>query len=234
MITGDPRAFGAAMQPPSPGPPARSTSRVVLALGAVAVVALMLSLAWPRSSHSTLTATTTTVPVTVVTTPIVTTPIVTTPPPTTLPGREAPTLITDSHIGLSVEPATAALRQYVTVRLSGDLVSVLPAVAAVVWIDQSVADQWRTIAWFALVADDAQISGFVSADGAGPGPDAIFLPPAAGLEFNVDRLKTGTYRVCRYVPVHATDSSTVPGENPIYVCGPMIIDHDSTTKPPTT
>jgi hypothetical protein len=226
MITGDPRAFGAAaLSTPSPKPPVRSRSRVWFVLGGVAVVALAVALVWPRSSPSALTPSTTTTTTTRVATKVA--------PPTTLPGRVAPTPVTGSHIGLSVEPSTAALRQYVTVRLTGDLISVSPTVAAVVWIDQLVVDQWRTIAWFALVADDAQISGFVSADGEGPGPDAIFVPAADGIDFNVDRLKTGTYRICRYVPVHAAGSSTLPDPSPIYVCGPLVIDHDlPSTVPP--
>ncbi len=39
---------------------------------------------------------------------------------------------------------------------------------------------------------------------------------------------SGVYRLCRYVPVHASDTSTLPPDDTAYICGELTIDHPRT------
>jgi hypothetical protein len=237
MITGDPRAFGAAPDvassaPPPSEPSPSSRHRAWLVVGAVAAVALAIALVWPRATRSPLTAATTVPSDTAATEPIITNPSV-----TTLPGRDAPRAVDDVHLGLSVTPAIAVAGQPVTVRLSGDLTHVSPTMAAIVWIDQQVAPgQFRTIAWIAQVGPGRQLESAVTEDGLSPGPDAIFLRSDQPFGVDVDALPKGRYRMCRYVPVHTSDTSTEPVADTIYICTSLAIGHDSpsTDTPPTT
>ena len=148
--------------------------------------------------------------------------IATARPAAPLEGRSAPTPLDLSSIGLrlSVFPLQVPFGTPVSVRLEGDLTRVGPTLAALVWVDRSVDNGWQTAAWVAQAAPGFQVMQNVGTSDAGPSPDAITIPAGDAFGVNLDGLAAGTYRVCRYVAIAATDV-TVPTDNPVYLCVPV-------------
>jgi hypothetical protein len=70
-----------------------------------------------------------------------------------------------------------------------------------------------------------QAGGDVSGDLFEPGPDAVTFGAEQPVQFNVDALTSGSYRLCRYVPLRTNDASSPSSTNPAYVCAPLIVDH---------
>jgi hypothetical protein len=238
MITGDPRAFGAAPVMSSgstPSPASDGRSRVWIMVGAVVVVALIVALVWPRSTHHPLATTTTTTsaidtpPSSTAASGLARTPFATERPFDPLPGRPAPTPLNGSGIGLrlSVFPLQVPFGTPVSVRLEGDLSKVGPTLAALVWVDRSVDNGWQTAAWVAQTAPGFQEIENVTTRDAGPSPDAITIPTGDEFGVNLDGLAAGTYRVCRYVPLAVTEvtaaDGSLPIDNPVYLCAPITL-----------
>jgi hypothetical protein len=200
-----------------------------MVVGAVVVVALAIALVWPRDQRHPIAVTTTTTPV-IVTTPgsavSVSTfvlPPITSRPESFLQGRPAPTAAdpTSSGLGLEVLPLQVPFGTPVSVSLRADFTQVAPTLAALVWLDRSVNDGWQTVAWIAQVAPGQQVAQDVGTGiDTGPSPDAITIPAGDAFGVNLDRFPEGSYRLCRYVPLHAHDG-TLPPDNPAYVCAPV-------------
>ena len=124
--------------------------------------------------------------------------------------------------GLTVEPSPVELGTPVVMQLSGDLSGVASPISAVAWVDQQVSGAWRTIYWMARSSRTTQEGGDVSNDLFGPSPDAVTFEADQPVQFNVDALMPGRYRMCRYVPLLTRGTTSLPSPNPAYVCAPLI------------
>ena len=173
------------------------------AVGGVALLVVgALAAAWPRSSgspHSLVSA------------------------PTTIPGRDAPVPSASVAFRLAVAPSPVVLGTQVVVQLEGDLSGVSSPISAVAWVDEQVSGVWRTIEWMARSPGAAQNVADVSNDGSAASPDAVTFAADQPVRFDVDGLPSGTYRLCRYVPLRADRTSSPPIDNPAYVCAPLIV-----------
>jgi hypothetical protein len=188
---------------PDDGAAAQRTRRDRFAVGGVALlVVAALAAAWPRSSgspHSLVSA------------------------PTTIPGRDATVPSAGVAFALTVEPSPVVLGAQVVVQLEGDLSGVSSPISAVAWVDEQVSGVWRTIEWMARSPGATQIVADVSTDGSAASPDAVTFAADQPVRFDVDGLPSGTYRLCRYVPLRADGTSSAPFTNPAYVCAPLIV-----------
>jgi hypothetical protein len=198
---------------PASGPTPSTTARwrpwfVVVTVAIVALVAVTAW--WPKSSNAptALPSTTTAAPTT----------------PARVPeGRDAPEAARGMAFELAVRPSAVAPGSTVTMRLAGDLAGVSDRLAAVAWLDQLTDGEWRTVYWFARSSATAQVVRQVSVDHAEPGPDAVMLAADAPVEFVVDQLARGSYRMCRYVPLRR-GTRPITQLNPVYVCAPLAVE----------
>jgi hypothetical protein len=219
MISSDPDLFG---DEPASTPLAQRRRRPALvalvAAACTAVVAVAaVSSQTPGSAPST-SVPSTTVPSTTVPGPVVAV-------PSTLPGRDAPVAASNLGFVLRVEPSAVAIGAPVTVRLEGDLSGVASPLAAVAWVDERLSGRWRTVYWMARSPGPSQKGGAVSPDPLGPGPDAVTFDARQAVDFDVAVLAAGSYRMCRYVPLHAGGAAAA-ASNPAYVCAALTV-HDT-------
>ncbi len=218
MISGDPQLFDTSTPGSEPAKaPAAHRRRVdPIALGGVLlVVVVAVAVAWPRSSGSSPASPSTTATV----------PSSAGPSPTTVPGRDAPVPSASTSFALTVEPSPVVLGTPVTMLLDGDLSGVASPISAVAWVDEQVSGMWRTIYWMARSSDTSQEVGAVSNDLFEKGPDAVTYRADQPVQYNVDALTSGSYRLCRYVSLLTRGTSSLPSSNPAYVCAPLVVDH---------
>jgi hypothetical protein len=121
-----------------------------------------------------------------------------------------------------VEPSTVVLGTPVVMQLGGDLSGVASPISAVAWVDEQVSGAWRTIYWMARSSHTTQEGGDVSNDLFEPSPDAVTFEADQPVQFDVDALVPGSYRMCRYVPLLTRGTTSLPSPNPAYVCAPLI------------
>ncbi len=228
VISGDPHQFGA----DAPGSESATTTprrpRLDLAAlgGVVLVIVVAIAVAWPRSSGSPHASP-----------PTSATELSTTgSSPATVRGRQAPVPSASVAFELTVAPSPVVLRSPVMMQLEGDLSGVASPISAVAWVDQQESGAWRTVYWMARSSGTAQAGGDVSNNSLEPSPDAITFGADQPVQFNVDALTSGSYRLCRYVPLRVRDTSSLPSSDPAYVCAPLVVDHGlpSQTGTPTT
>lgn len=229
MIGSDPQLFDTDIpgSEPAKAPTAHRMHADLIAFGGILLmIVVAISMAWPRSSGSSQGSPSTSATVT----------STASSSPTTVPGREAPVPSASVAFALTVEPTPVVLGTPVRMQLKGDLSGVASPLSAVAWVDEQVSGVWRTIDWMARSPGSAQAGGDVSTDLLAPSPDAVTFGADQPVQFNVDALTSGSYRLCRYVPLRASDTSSLPSSNPAYMCAPLIVDHvlHSDTATPTS
>ncbi len=216
MISDDPELFTPRTtgSVPAKAPTAHRPRLDLAALGGVVlVVGVAIVAAWPRSSGSPRASPSTSATVT----------STAGSSPTSMPGREAPVPSGSFAFALTVQPSPIVLGTPVVMQLKGDLSNVASPISAVAWVDEQVSGVWRTMYWMARSSRTAQEGGDVSNDPFEPGPDAVTFRADQPVQFNVDALITGRYRMCRYVPLLTSGTSSLPSSNPAYVCAPLIV-----------
>lgn len=137
-------------------------------------------------------------------------------------GRPAPDAMTGLDFELAVEPSAASSRWVVSMQLTGDLSGVADRVAAVAWLDAQADAGWRTVYWMARSSATSLEVHEVSEDHPEPGPDAVMVDADAPVEFFIDGIAAGSYRLCRYVPMRSGVAVSAPA-NPAYVCAPVTV-----------
>lgn len=215
LIDSDPHAFGRSARTTTTPTTARRPPVLPVAAAVVAAVVLMAVVVWwPRSSGGTATPSDTlptTAPATTVTVALA------------VPGgRPAPDPMTGLDFELAVEPSAVASRWVVSMQLTGDLSGVADRVAAVAWLDVQADAGWRAVYWMARSSATSQEVHEVSDDHPEPGPDAVMVDADAPVEFIIDGIAAGSYRMCRYVPLRPGDAASVPA-SPAYVCAPVTV-----------
>ena len=218
VITGDPQLFrtGAPGSESAKMPIAHRPRVDLIALGVVVlVVVVAIAATWPRSAGSSRA----TLPTSAASPPSAGS------PPATAPGRDAPGPSEIAAFTLVVEPTRVELGTSVVMQLKGDLSGVASPISAVAWVDQQVSGVWRTMYWTARTSDNAQAGGDVTNNYLGPSPDAVTFGADQPLRLNVDALDSGSYRLCRYVPLRSAGTSNLPSLNPAYLCAPLVVDH---------
>ncbi len=214
VIDADPAAFGAS--PPGVVTEQRrrrraavSTLVAVVVVVVVVVVAVVVVAVAPQREPAPAVATTTTSVVAVA---------------ASIPsGRPAASPVSDLELSLIVQPGAVSFGSSVTMRLDGDLTIVPLRVAAVAWVDHLAPTGWRTVYWMSRTSATGQTVREVFADHPAAGPDAVMVDAAEPIEFTVDRLASGTYRLCRYVPLSPEVSSGRP-RAPAYLCAPLEVN----------
>ena len=207
VISSDPQRFGTDApipEPAKPTTPRRPRLDLAALGGVVLVVVVAIAVAWPRSSGS---------PTTSPSTSAIERSIAGASP-TTVPGREAPVPSARVAFELTVTPSPVVPRAPVVMQLEGDLSGVASPISAVAWVDRQVSGEWRTVYWLARSSATAQSGGNVSNNSLEPSPDAITFGADQPVQFNVDALTSGSYRLCRYVPLRVTDTSIPPSSEP--------------------
>lgn len=228
MIGSDPQLFRTG----TPGSEQAKTATTrrpgadLIALWGVVLVVVAMAVAWPRPSGSSQTSPSTSATVTTTAGSS----------PTTVPGRDAPVPSAGVAFALTVEPSPVVLGTPVMMQLKGDLSGVASPISAVAWVDEHISGVWRTTTWMARSPGTAQAGGDVSNDPFERSPDAVTFGADQPVQFSVDAFTSGTYRLCRFVPLLASGTSSLPSSNPAYVCAPLIVDHvlHSDTAAPTS
>jgi hypothetical protein len=219
FVVPDPEVFSPSPVSRQPAASSLQTRLIAIAVGVAAVVAVGLA-AWPDSPHGAAHATSTTPPPTSTTTAS---------SDTSAPGPVAPQPTVGVAFTLSATPGIAPFGTEVRLQLKGDLRDAMQFVAATAWIDQQVAGTWRSVWWSAKFANGTR-SGSVNAaslvGGANPTAGAVLLPVRISILVNADHLDSGSYRVCRDVPMRtSTSSDNKSGPRHAYVCAPLVVNH---------
>lgn len=210
VIDSDPAAFGRSARSTTTPTTARRPPVLPVA-AAVVVVVVVAAMVWrTRSPDEQAILPTTPVPTTV------------TVAATVPGGRPAPDAMSGLDFELAVEPSAAASRWVVSMQLTGDLSAVADRVAAVAWLDVQAEAGWRAVYWMARSSATSQEVHEVSDDHPEPGPDAVMVDADAPVEFIIDGIAAGSYRMCRYVPLRPGDAASVPA-SPAYVCAPVTV-----------